>query len=60
MDKTEEILINILKDIKNKFKETGCNRTAIGFLDSYNIVKKELELYNPIFNVNKISNKNEK
>jgi len=54
---TEKILINILNKIKIGFETTECNKTAAGYLDSYNIVKKELEQRNPKLKVKKIYEK---
>ena len=56
-DKTERILVDILKEIKIMFEITECNKTAIGYLDSYNVVKKQLEKYNPKLKIKKIYNK---
>jgi len=53
-DKTERILIDILKELKIGFEITECNKTALGYLDSYNIVKDKLEKYNNELKVKKI------
>jgi len=53
-DKTERILIDILKEIKIRFEITECNKTAAGYLDSYNMVRDKLEQYNPDLKVKKI------
>lgn len=59
-DKTERILIDILKEIKIGFETTNCNKTAAGFLTSYNIVKMQLQQYNSELKVKKIYEKIDK
>ena len=39
-DKTERILLDILVRLKTGFEITNCNKTAAGYLDSYNILEK--------------------
>ena len=56
-DKTERILIDILKEIKVNFEITDCNKTAAGYLDAYNIVKSQLQKYNSELTVKKIYQK---
>jgi len=58
-DKTERILVDILSRLKIGFEITKCNKTAAGYLDSYNIVKEQLEQYNPERKVKKIYEKRE-
>ena len=59
-DKTERILIDILKEIKIGFEITECNKTAAGYLDSYNIVREQLQQYNSNLKVKKIYEKSDK
>jgi len=56
-DETERILIDILKEIKTGFETTSCNKTAAGFLTSYNIVKLQLQQHNAELKVKKIYEK---
>ena len=57
LDKTERILVDILKEIKVMFEISECNKTSIGYIDSYNVIKKQLEKYNPKLKIKKIYNK---
>lgn len=59
-DKFERMSIDILKEIKIGFEITECNKTAAGYLDSYNIVKAQLEQYNSKLKVKKIYEKIDK
>lgn len=54
LDVTEKILVNILTRLKIGFETSKCNKTAMGFLTSYNIVKDELHEYNPERKIKKI------
>jgi len=53
-DNIETILINILEKLKVGFKNSRCNKTAAGFLTSYNIVKEELKKHNPEIDIKNI------
>jgi|AntAceMinimDraft_18_1070375.scaffolds.fasta_scaffold522941_2 hypothetical protein len=57
-DKTERILLDILVRLKTGFEITNCNKTAAGYLDSYNIVKEQLINYNSDLKVRKIYERN--
>ena len=57
MDPTERILVDILKELKILFELADCNKTAAGYLDSYNIVKSKLKKYNNNLNIKEIYKK---
>ncbi len=58
LNKTERILVDILTKLKIGFEITKCNKTAAGYLNSYNIVKEQLQQYNSNLKVKKIYEKN--